>query len=74
MTDYKPKYMTEEMVRELEELIENGYGETLAAFAKECAEVAIDGYIEGYKHGQAEGKKVGKAIKDSDGVVVPFKK
>lgn len=74
MTDYKPKYMTEEMVEELEWLFEHGFAETLEAFAKECADVAIEGYKEGYKHGQADGEKVGKAIKESDGVVVPFKK
>lgn len=74
MTDYKPKYMTEEMVKEIEWLFENGFAKTLEAFAKDAADVAIEGYKAGYKHGQADGEKAGKAIKESDGVVVPFKK
>ncbi len=74
MNEYKPKYMTDEMVRELEWLFKNGFAETLEAFAKDAADVAIEGYKAGYKHGQADGARVGKAIKESDGVVVPFKK
>jgi hypothetical protein len=74
MTDYKPKYMTEEMVKELEWLFEHGFAKTLEAFANDAADVAIEGYKAGYKHGLADGEKTGKAINDYHGVVVPFKK
>lgn len=53
MKNYKYKYMNEDMIKELNELWDNGHAEALAAYALECAEAGIEGYKKGYVIGSA---------------------
>ena len=71
MSNYKPKYMTDEMNEQLMELHKNGYADLLAAFAADCIELALEEYREGYKQGRIDAEK---AARSKGGIVKLFRK
>ena len=53
MKEYKIKYMNEAMIKEIQELWDNGHAEAIAAYGWECANAGVEGYREGYAIGRA---------------------
>lgn len=53
MKEYKYKVMTEAMIKEMQELWDNGHAEAIAAYGRECANAGVEGYKRGYAVGRA---------------------
>ncbi len=53
MKEYKYKIMNEAMIKEIQELWDNGHAEAIAAYGRECANAGVEGYREGYAIGRA---------------------
>lgn len=53
MKEYKCKFMNEAMIKEMQELCDNGHAEAIAAYGRECANAGVEGYRSGYATGNA---------------------
>lgn len=53
MKEYKCKVMSEAMIKEIQELWDNGHAEAIAAYGRECANAGVEGYQRGYAIGRA---------------------
>lgn len=53
MKEYKYKVMNDAMIKEIQELWDNGHAEAIAAYGWECANAGVKGYRRGYAIGRA---------------------